>query len=154
MNEPSASQSGAWGVLLDRARRQAQQARSQATRARQHLDQLRDQDVRLSALTADYANRHAASGQAAQVMGDHLNRLRFLEQMRTLALQLSAQVAQAEFDAASARRRLHQAEMEVAKYERLVERQAHQNRIRQDRHEARALDEWSVLTHARRSTDP
>ena len=76
MNEPSASQSGAWGVLLDRARRQAQQARSQATRARQHLDQLRDQDVRLSALTADYANRHAALGQAAQVMGKKCAHLR------------------------------------------------------------------------------
>jgi flagellar export protein FliJ len=102
---------------------------------------------------SDYSSRHAALGQESQVMGDHLNRLRFLEQMTELSLRQSAQITQAEFDAESARRRLQQLEIEVAKYERLIERQAHQNRLQRDRIEARALDDWSVLTHARRSAD-
>lgn len=153
MAEVPASAQGAWGILRDRAQRQAQIARSQATRARQHLDQLREQGVRLQALMSDYSSRHDALGRQSQVMSDHLNRLRFLEQMRELSLRLSAQVTQAEFDAESARRRLHQLELEVAKFERLIERQAHQNRVQRDRREARALDDWSVLTHARRSAE-
>jgi flagellar export protein FliJ len=147
----AASSGGAWRVLRDRAQRQVDLARLQAARARRQLDQLRDQGERLSTLMNDYSGRHEALGHAPQVVGDHVNRLRFLEQMRDLSLRLSAQVAQAEFEAESARRRLHQAELALAKYERLLERQALQTRLQQDRREARALDDWSVLTHARRS---
>lgn len=146
----SSSESGVWGILFDRAERAAQERQSALARARSQVQRLHEQRDRVHRLMQEYASTHAQSERQAHPMRDNLNQRRFLAQLRDLSHRVDAQITQAEFDLESARRQALAAEVEAAKYAKLIERQQRAQHALQERREARALDEWSLQASERR----
>lgn len=139
------SQARPWALLVDKATRDADDARVALHEAQTRLSQLTATEQRLSLMLADYRERHRQQLREGQLMGDQVNSQRFIQQLQQLHIHAMREARQCETQCAQLQQTLVRMQIELDKMKKLAEQEHRRLGKLVEKAEARRLDEAAVM---------